>query len=161
MAAENTLVYDRAEPRRPTLDDVDNAAFVNDPSFTPTPGVHPRAESYNQLSKLAVSAHQVVPVAKIWIRFNAGAPIVDQQAALRTNVVAYTLTDLGVGITRIAWPAGTFPAALRPGPEAHITADPGAGNVPAIVAFYGTNQVTVRTYVAGVPTDIAFVVSLQ
>jgi len=147
-----TRTFDLAPPRRPTLDDVGGAGFTNDPDFPPSPA-EPDADGYNQTGMLAVAAAGMVPVRGVSVRFQAGVPLVDLQADMRSTPAVLTLTDNGAGDTTITYPSGSYPApVLR---AAAFLNEDVAALAPTVTIV--TNGFRVRTRnSAGTLTDIAF-----
>jgi hypothetical protein len=144
MPSSNTITYDQNPPHRPGTDDVGGAAKVN-ARRPPDPQRALTAEDINQLSKQIVEIAGVSPVA-ILVVVNTGTPTIESVTGMGSaakNPSTYTLTDLGVGHTRISWPANTFPARI-----ARHTADI-SDTTGQIATTTGVNQAEVYTEDAG------------
>lgn len=139
-------------PRRPSIDDLGGAAFVDDQKFPPDPETMPSALMENQNEKQVAALARVVPSLVLSIRFSGGTPSVDQFSACSGLVSSgtFTVTDVGTGITKIEWPANTFPTPIAK-PKGGVTgATVGQCAVEAI-----TNGMTIRTTnAAGAAADL-------
>ena len=108
--SQNTVTYDQATPHRPGIDDVGGGAKTNatDP---PDPVRHITAEDINQLSKQIVELAATACAAILVIKFTAGTPSIESTTGMGSaakNPSTFTVTDLGVGHTRISWSAGVL-----------------------------------------------------
>ena len=146
-------------PRRPGIQDVGGAAFVDDQAYPPDPTTFPSAKDENQKEWLIVGLAAVAPVAVLTIDLTSGNPVLASLATMSQVVVpaTFTLTDNGNGDTTISWPAGTFPPSYgRP----RITLDSdGAFLAPTYVL--STNSLRVKTRnSAGTLTNASFTLVL-
>lgn len=147
-----TCTYDQTPPKRPQEVDVLNGEKEN--STATVPPHMPAAEEYMQIARQAIAASRMVPVlrCRIPLATNGGVPIVDSMSSVRGDlgVLDLTVQDLGIGWTRITWPAGRLPPPIAP-PEGFVHSVSGPCFVSAIAI---TNGVEVRTWdAAGAPSD--------
>lgn len=100
--SSNTPTMDETPPRRPGLDDVGGGAKEN-ATNPPDPRRGLTAEDWNQVSQQIVRMGQVLPQLRIWVRFAAGAPVLDSFAAWSNNITSpdITFTDMGAGDTKV------------------------------------------------------------
>lgn len=163
MAAPSYYVFDgdptnSITPRRPGIDDVGGAAFIDDQAYPPDPETMPNADSENQNEKLAVGYGKVCPVAILDFEFSGGTPAITRMTAPGFNLEAadFTVTDSGNGNTLIEWDADTLPPPVAK-PRAFVN-ESGPFCVSAIP---GTNSVRVRTWSnTGTATDASFTVDI-
>ena len=157
MAAAETLTWDLATPRRPSLDDVGGAGLIDHATRPPIAVRMITADAGNQWQEQIQRLAGMVPVASFSVRFSAGTPSIYKFVAMPTAPITgtFTVTDNGPGDTTISWPAGTFPtSALEP--KASLN---GGSGVLAPVATMVTNGVQVVTS-DGLPVDAAFTVDV-
>lgn len=151
---------DSIAPRRPSTDDLGGDNKVDDADFPPGPEMID-AIGFNQAVRQIVALARVAAASKLEVRFDGGAPYVARVPATSSNVTAstFTVTDLGAGHTRIVWPANTFPPhACSPSGFTLLSSSAGVvtGHVEEI-----TNGIEVRTFAAGVATDIPWTLHLN
>lgn len=159
MTTPSTCVFDLTPPRRPGIDDVGGGAKQDDIFFPPDPVEMPTGADDNQHQNLHVRACGIVPAATVTVHFSGSTPSVFLVQALSLAVVSgtFTVTDLGVGITKLSWAANKFPARI-----ADHRAWATGGAIASATAETGTNFVTVRTgNAAGAAADIPFVVDIM
>jgi hypothetical protein len=144
--------YDQTPPKRPEEIDLLNGAKQN--TTATVPPHMPAAEEYMQIARQAMAASRMAAVLRFRLPLasTAGVPIVDSFSSVRGDLGLGDLVtqDLGVGWTRITWPAGRLPPSISP-PEAFVH------NVSAPIfvgAIAVSNGVEVRTWdAAGVAID--------
>lgn len=143
MPVEATLTYEQTVPRRPAEEDIINGPKTN--ATATVPPHMPAAEEYMQLARLAAAGHRMLPMVRLHLRFNGGGvPFVHAFACVRGDLELsdFTVTDVGTGITRVEWPAGTLPTDGT-GAKATVNATTGPFSVVADVIVDG---VEVRTW---------------
>src|SRR4051812_25897275 len=112
MPTPSTLTWDLDVPRRASVGDLGGGAKVQAAGTkAPDPVRHLTANDVNQWAKQLAALNSTTAVAKVSVRFWAGAPFVYKVAAPGTGIDAgdSTVTDNGAGDTSITWPANTFP----------------------------------------------------
>ena len=156
--APGTSTWDLVSPRRPTTNDFNGAAKVDDQQFVPDPQTMVSGLEYNTLCLLVVAMGKVLPNATFSIT-GGNPPTLAGFAAAASAVVSgtFTLTRNSAGDVSITWPANTFPTATC-APEVSTN----AGVQCSVDAVAITNGVRVRTFnAAGAPTDLSFTVTLN
>lgn len=163
VGASNTLTFDDDPPHRASLDELGGGAKENNAAFPPDPVRHPTAEEFNQFGRQLEALNRVMPLAVLWVRINAGTPsiVTVQAVGSGVSVSSFTVTDVGVGETRITWktgagqPAGALPPAV--GVKASQTDDTEIDRIRAILgSFGGDPAATVKTKLGAAATDCNF-----
>lgn len=136
----NTVTYDQVPPIRPGVDDMGGAQKQN-ARRPPDPQRSVTAEDFNQLTKQIVEIAGVSPIAIVTVT-NAGTPVIASVSGMggaAGNPATFTVTDLGVGHTRITWPAASFPPRI-----ARHTADLSAtqGQIATVTILNGAEVYT-------------------
>jgi hypothetical protein len=147
--------------RRPSVDDAGGDQKVDDAAYPPDPKEHATAAGWNQQSMQIAAMAKVVGACKLEVRFNAGVPFLQRVSAPGNNVLleTFTVTDNGTGDTTITWPAYTFPE--------HICSPTGLtlfSNSTSVVAGHVeevTDGIRVRTFVAGVASNVPFTITIN
>lgn len=168
----STLTFDQDPPHRPGLDELGGAQKENHPKFPPDPVRHATAEEYNQITKQVTQLSSMAPLARLTVRFAAGAPTIDVAKTMGSQVVAgdFRVTDEGNGDTLISWSTGVG-GKLPPtagAPQCSLTEDADA----TICAFYTTDpgstppnnpavRIKTRDRATGTLTDHAFTVAIH
>jgi hypothetical protein len=154
-------------PYLPGTADFGGDDLENDADYPPIAGQTPDADGWNQFVKQLVSLGRTTAMAKIEIHFDVstGTPFVFAVVAMGNAVTtaSFTITDNGNGDTTIAWPAGTFPAALVA--PTGLTFLGGSGDAAPTqptgqVEVISATSIRVRTRDVGDRTDIPFTVCL-
>lgn len=114
MQAETVVTYDLTPPARPVADDMGGSQKKNvDPPRTPPDPVRSvTAQDWNQVVQQVAALAKVAPVAIITIKWTGMVAGIEQVAGMGTKArkaSTYTVTTLGTGLVRVAWPLGTFP----------------------------------------------------
>lgn len=146
-------------PRRPSTEDLGGDDKVNDAEYPPDDVEHPTADGWNQKVKQIAALSKVAEACKIEVRYNAGAPFIARVTAPGTNIVTttFTVTDMGVGDTKIEWPANTFPPhQLSPTGLTALSTGLAVGSVEEI-----TNGIRVRMFDLLGPADVGFTIELN
>lgn len=161
MPSSNTLTYDQDPPHRPDLTELGGGAKENHAKRPPNPVTMATAEDFNQLTKQVEAFARVAPLARLWVRFNAGTPSVHSVQALGSAVVIgdFTVVDNGDGDTTISWTTGVggkLPAAV--GVKAAQTDDVEIDRGPrAVLTTVGSNPAArVKTKLGATGTDANF-----
>lgn len=130
-------------PRRPGINDLGGAAFVDDQPYSPDPTEFPSALDENQQERVLVGVCRVTPVAIVNVQFTGSTPVIASAtvAAEVLNSATFTPTDNGLGDTTITWPANVFPASTT---TPKITYDSDGAWLPATYVLV-TNGVRVKT----------------
>lgn len=161
MTAPNTLTFDIAPPRRPSLDDCGGATLINDAVDPPDPQTMPYAEQLNQWAKQIARFGGSIAVARFSIVFSAGTPSIGQFVCLPTAPITgtFTVTDNGNGDTTISWPADTFPPSVLK-PMVALNEDVAA--LAPVAWMPNATSVRVKTRdSAGTLADIGFTVEVS
>lgn len=165
MASALTFTWDAqispAVPARAAdLADLGDGAYVDDALYPPIPGEMMTSSDANQFAAQLAGMNRVITAVAISIHFAAGAPGVQQIAAMGSTILpgSVTVTHTGTGIVTLTWPAGTFPPARLPA-FAVITVD-GAYLQPTALPVSNGVQVKTRNNTATlVDTDFCVWVS--
>jgi hypothetical protein len=155
--APNASTFDLATPRRPTTNDFNGAAKIDDAQYPPDAQTMPSAFEYNTLCLLVVALGKALPVAVVSVT-GGNPPTLAGFAAPGSAVVSgsFTLTRNAVGDVSITWPANTFPT---PAVAPSVSTNAGTWCDADVVAI--TNGVRVRTYNGtGAATDLSFTVTV-
>lgn len=158
MPTPTQCVFDLTPPRRPGIDDVGGGGKLDDQQYPPDPVTMLTGADVNQEENLLVRYGAVLPMATLSVHFSGSNPSVASCTSVKTAVVpgTFTVTDLGVGITKIAWPASTFAPAVADHAAKLTGATPGSAT-----AETGVHFVTVRCLnAAGVAADLPFNVDI-
>lgn len=164
MSAAEHLTWDAngsEVPRRPSTDDMGGDQKVDDIEYPPIEPEHFTAGGWNQKAKQIPAICRVTASCKLEVRFNAGVPFVARATSPGTqiNINTFTVTDNGAGDVTIEWPADTFPAFVC-SPTGLTLLSNSAGVVTGHVEEV-TNGIRVRTFAAGVATDVAWTITLN
>ena len=161
MATPTFYVFDgdpdnNISPRRPGIDDVGGAEKENDSDsgFVPDPRTMPTAEDENQAERLLVGLAAVADMVRGVVHFASGTPSIFGIRAPGQQLVSgdFTVTDLGIGLTKIACPATKIVPPLYA--KAFVQA---TGNNTAVAYVSGSgNEITVETRTAGALADLNF-----
>lgn len=150
-------------PYRPGTEDLGGDTLEDDVEFPPDDGEMPTADAWNQIVRQVVAMGRMTSSARISVHFASGTPVVSGVVSPRNGITAatFTVTDNGTGDTTIAWPGGSFPAAVtQPNGFTLNSADTGATTAYARVEKL-TNAIRVRTNLAGAAADIDFTVNID
>ena len=140
-------------PYRPTAEDF-GAELADDQAYPPDPETQPTAAAWNQKINVAAAHARVGAVALIYVRFVAGAPVVDSFSSVSSTLVAgdVTFIDNADGDTDVAWPVDSLPAPLMPA-VAHVVEDV---EIDRVRTISGAHSARVVTKLGAVGTDVAF-----
>lgn len=156
MTAPNKSTFDLGTPRRPTSNDFNGIAKVDDLFEQPDPTTMPNAAEWNTVEYLILSIGRVMPVAVLTVA-NTGTPTLSSflTAPTAPNNGTFTITHTATGNVLIAWPALTFPSSAC-APVACLNAGPGM-----IHCVVEGNGIRVHTYnAAGAAADFGFTVTV-
>jgi hypothetical protein len=157
MAAIEDLTYDLATARRPSIEDLGGVGFVDDEAHPPPrDGTYLYKEVVIQLVKQVHALAKMVPLFRMTVDFNAGAPYILTLDCPSEVLVAgdFTLTDNGTGDVTIEWTADDVPP-VSTGPLASVNLST-TSDVSISPALITTSSVRVRVKVAGAASDTAF-----
>ncbi len=155
--APGVSTWDLIPPRRPTTNDFNGAAKIDDATYAPNPQTMPSGAEYNTLCLLMVALGKVLPNAVVSVT-GGNPPTLAGFAAPSSSIVGgtFTLTRNSAGDVSVTWPANTFPTSAC----APVVA-PNAGALCDVDAVAITNGVRVRTFNAGgAATDLSFTVTI-
>lgn len=140
---------------RPTKNDFNGAACVDDPVNPPNPPTMPTSACWNTICLELVSVGKAMAVGGLVV---AAGGVVQFAWTAANNLPAspYTVTKTATGKTQITWPANTFPTVGQP----KAWCNDSSGSVPAITAFAITNGIEVHTFLAGALADANYSVDL-
>lgn len=165
MASSDVLTFDQTTPHRAVLSELGGGAKENSALRKPDPVKHATAEDFNQMSRQHEATNRVLPLARLFVTFSAGTPVVSVVQALGSNVATsdFTPVDNGSGDTTIWWTTGSggkLPAAVGPG-DLTIVDDTAITEKRAFMTAVGGNPaVRVKTKNGGVGTDANFSVAI-
>lgn len=160
MPSTNTLTFDQNPPHRAALNELGGGAKENNAKYPPDPAKHPTAEDFNQMSKQLEAVNRVMPLAILWVRTNAGSPVIDTVMAAGSTIVPgdFTPVDNGAGDITIWWTTGTngkLPAAT--GVKASQTDDVEIDRIRAfLTSVSGNPAARVKTKLGAAGTDCNF-----
>lgn len=167
MASSDILTFDQDPPHRPGLTELGGGAKENHPKYPPDPIKHITAPDFNQLSKQAEAAGRIMPLARLFVRFNAGTPVISKVQSPGANVVAdsFDLTDEGAGVTLFVWDTGeSVPAGALPPAEGVGVVQNDDTEIDRIRAILTTSAgrpaARVKTLLGGVGTDANFILEI-
>lgn len=167
MPATNDSTFDLDPPRRPSLDELGGAQKANHPRRPPDPVKHPTAEEWNHFAKLLKKLAEMVPLARVTVRFNTGTPTITHVKSMRGDLVAgdFTVQDHGDGHTSLRWIAPGSPGAKLPPTSSAPSLALNSNNEVTHRAFYtvisGMPAVEIFTSLATVGVDVDFVVDIH
>lgn len=162
MAAAETLTWDIAPARRPSLEDVGGAACLDDTSKPPPrDGSHLYANLVNQLQRQVQAMAKMVPAARITILNPAGTPTLNLLESPGSTLVGadFTITTGGTGIVNISWTAGKLPP-VGTGPTGSVVYQSGSALGFGAIQSSATS-IQVRTTEAGALANLPFVVAIH
>ncbi len=147
MAAIQTLTWDilpvDGGARRPGLADIGGATVTDRGGIDKGSDIY--ADMMNQIQRQIAALGSAIPVAIVWVKYNAGVGSVFRAIGPGSSVPSvdfFSLDDPGphtTGTTRISWVAGTLPP---------LTAD------PRVVLHQGPGGEPWATLVGGDPNAI-------
>jgi hypothetical protein len=153
------LPPDQGGARRAALADLGDAQ-VQDDVPGPDKGKDIYAGLVNELERQVAGANRVLPAARVWVRFQAGAPFVQSATGMGSQIGAgtFSLKKVSTGVVQVTWADGVLPPMLGE-PEVGLNSGPGMAwgvwipNVASGVEVHTTDA-------AGQPADQRFVVSI-
>ena len=151
--APNASTFDLSPPRRPTANDFNGAAKIDDGNFQPDPQTMPSAAEYNTLCLLHAALGKVAPVAVLSVAGGVSPSITQFVCAGSLPVIGtFTVTRVSAGNVQITWPANTFPPSVAQ-PKAYLN----GSTCGMITCSPITNGIQVYTFnTAGTATDLSF-----
>ncbi len=120
MSAATTFTWIgslEAPARRPSLDDIGGDSLEERAPYPPKDGTKPYADQLNERARQIRGAAATIPAAVVYVRFNAGAPIVDDVITVDSNLTTsdFDVIDNGAGDTTIEWRTYLLPPmSVRP-----------------------------------------------
>jgi hypothetical protein len=147
-------------PRRPGIDDLGGGEKEN-ATNPPNPRTGLDARDWNQLSKQLAAIALVVPQLRVWVRFNAGVPVIDSFAAWSGNITTPDLVpvDNGTGDTTIQIDTDLLANQMGKASAAITEAGGGLARHPEVVATIvsGNYEFRIKTGdSAGALANLAF-----
>ena len=164
MPSDHVLTFDQNPPHRAVLSELGGGEKENNAKYPPDPKKHPTAEDFNQISKQLAAANRVMPLARLWVKFNSGQPFVETVQAAGSTVVPgdFTCVDNGAGDTTIWWTTGVggkIPASV--GAAVFQADDVEIDRIRAFPTLVSGNPAArVRTKLGATGTDAAFILEI-
>lgn len=158
MSVPTELTWDLADPRRPSVDDMGEAALEDDAKFPPVAPTMSTSAMLNQWQMQLAAMGKIVGALAISVRFTGGTPFVYKFTAPTGNLVLgdITVVDDGDGITTLSWPAAKLPTSILE-PTVSIngtTAGEATANLASAVS------VQVKTKASAAAADLPFTVTI-
>lgn len=159
MTVPTSLTWDLGTsdggPARPTVTTMGEAALENDAENPPTAPTMPTAEMLNQWQVQLAAMGKVVAALKVSVRFSGGVPALYKFTCPTGNLSFgdITITDGGVGITTVSWPADILPppvtdplAGINSTVSGMVCASYASATSVLVKTFDGTNAAADRDF---------------
>ncbi|MBA2687506.1 MAG: hypothetical protein H0U64_05350 [Gemmatimonadaceae bacterium] len=139
-------------PYRPAVSDFGGVDKLNDAAYPPSPN-EPSAEEWNQIVGQLAAFAQVLPAARIDVRFSAGVPSVFAVYSANSDLVVgdVTCTDTGTGIVTLS-----ILASKLPDPRWGNAVPQATGNNTGLAFRNGAQSLRCEIRTAGTLADVNF-----
>lgn len=154
-----------SEPaRRPSIDDLGGDSMIDHARKPPAKdGTMPYADQLNERARAIRGANATCPAAIVYVRFNAGAPLVDDVQCVDSELVIddFTVTDNAAGDTTIEWDTYKLPPMMRATVSVAEDVEIDRARVYTVAGSTASKSaVRVKTKLGAVGTDSAVVVTI-